>query len=61
MTNKRILELAYHGALDVWTEMHAKASRRGADMIAKHREEIAWKEVQEITHLLKAEELKEAE
>ena len=59
MTNKRILELAYHGALELWNELRAITSRRGADIITKHREEVAWKELQEISKLLHSEELKE--
>ena len=59
MTNKRILELAYQGALLVWTGANAKASRTKMDMIAKHREETAWKELKEITKLLHEEEVKE--
>lgn len=59
MTSKRILELAYHGALELWNELRAKTSRRGADIITKHHEEVAWKELQEITKLLHNEEIKE--
>lgn len=53
MTNKRILELAYQGAMLVWT------SRIKTDMIGKHREETAWKELKEITKLLHEEKVKE--
>lgn len=53
MTQERILELAYDGALAIWAEAKEKAVASPYNGIFIHKEAVAWTELQEIERLLK--------
>lgn len=57
MEMKRVLELAYFGALEIWVN-DEKQYKEFPDEFFKAKVEKAWNEVQEISEMLKAEEEK---
>ena len=60
MTQKRILELAYHAALELWVEADDKATAcHGENTILNNKERRRWKEYMEISKML--EEIKQVE
>ena len=57
ISQERILDLAYIGALNIWSERNDKLIASNDDF-AEAMAKKAWKDLKEIAALLRAEELK---
>ena len=56
MTQDRLLQLAYNGAILLWGSEYDKLQKDPDNTITQHRERERWEELQEVTDLLKAAE-----
>lgn len=52
MTQARILSLAYDGALNKWADINEFIKKNPNSRIWKAKEEMAWKELEEINAML---------